>query len=230
MVLISVSILNQVGSTVVRCNVRVRSSVDSAIVSDCQDAGRTGHECECMLIDVHGTCASAAGITAGGIVPHSTRARCKPHVERVEEDAVGIIRVHGDSLVVPVLRIIGGAAGDSAVSERAALRALHISPGRAAVCRSPRTKLAAIGVAAAAIVIPNDGLHLRVDVIGVTRRDCDVDASELIGAAITGSRSTSNRIIARRAATGIHRRTRRVRAAGDLVTEHKPISIAGRLR
>src|SRR6266403_1592093 len=99
-----------------------------------------------MLIHVHGTCRPAVRITARDIVPHSSRARCKPHIERVEEDAVRIVWVHGDSLVVPVLGII--ACGIRAVSERAALRTFHVSPARATVCGSPGTQLAAIGAAA----------------------------------------------------------------------------------
>src|SRR6266516_2717055 len=99
-----------------------------------------------MLIHVNGTCAPAVGITAGGIVPHSSRTRCKPHIERVEKHPVRIVRIHGDSLVVPVLGIV--ALATSAVSERAALRAFHVSPARAAVCGSPGAKLATIRTAA----------------------------------------------------------------------------------
>src|SRR5438874_1668679 len=172
-----------------------------------------------MLIYVHWAWVTA-GITARNIIPHVSCARCKPYVEGVEEDAVGVIWVNSDALIVPVLRII-----HATVSERAALRALHITPARAAVCRSPRTKLASVG-ATTAVVIPNDRLRLCVDVVRVTRCDCDIDAPELIGAATTGSIAATNRIVARRATTGIHGRTRRVRAAGHLVTEHKPISIA----
>src|SRR6476469_509155 len=100
-----------------------------------------------MLIHVHGTCRPAVRITARDIVPHSSRARCKPHIERVEEDAVRIVWVHCDSLVVPVLGII--ACGIRAVSERAALRAFHVSPGAAAVGCRPGAELTAIGAAAA---------------------------------------------------------------------------------
>src|SRR5437773_3972141 len=165
-----------------------------------------------------------AGITTGSIVPDSSRTRCKPHLERVEKDPVRIVWVHCDSLVVPVLGIVALAV--VTVSKRAALRALHITPTPATVCGSPGAELAAVG-AAAAVVIPNDGLRLSVDVIGVTRRDCDVDSSELVGAAITGSSPTAYGIVARRAVTCIHRRTRGVRAADHLITKHEPISIAG---
>src|SRR6267154_2552472 len=106
-----------------------------------------------------------------------SRARCKPHIERVEEDAVRIVWVHGDSLVVPVLGII--ACGIRAVSERAALRTFHVSPARATVCGSPGTQLAATG-AAAAIAIRNNRLALRVNVIRVAWRDSDVNSPELV--------------------------------------------------
>src|SRR5438874_12508223 len=174
-----------------------------------------------MLIYVHRAWVPSV-ITARGIVPHISCARCKPDVEGVEEDAVGVIWVNSDALIVPVLRII-----HATVSERAALRALHITPTRAAIRGSPGAELATIRIAATAVVIPNDGLCLSVNVICVTRRDCDVDASELVGAATTGSVPTTDRIVARRAASGIHGRTRRVRAAGHLITKHESVSIAG---
>src|SRR5580765_7903770 len=96
-----------------------------------------------MLIHVNGTCAPAIRITAGDIVPHSARARCKPHIKRVEKDPVRIVWIHGDSLVVPVLGIIALARGGGAVSERAALRTFHVSPAPATVRASPGAQLAA---------------------------------------------------------------------------------------
>src|SRR5206468_9654893 len=126
-----------------------------------------------MLIHVHRTCASAIRITARGIVPHSARTRCKPHLERVEKDPIWIIRIHGDSLVVPVLGIV--ALATSAVSERAALRTFHVTPIGAAVGRSPGTQLATIG-AAAAVGVEGYGLDLRINVVRVTRRDSNIDA------------------------------------------------------
>src|SRR5215510_1450916 len=98
-----------------------------------------------MLVHVHGKWAPAR-ITTGDIVPDSSRACCEPNVICVEEDAVGIVRVHGDSLIVPVLRII-----EAAVTERTALRAFHIRPAGAAICGSPGTKLATVTIAASAI-------------------------------------------------------------------------------
>src|SRR6476469_5722975 len=114
-----------------------------------------------MLIHVNGTCASAIRITAGGIVPNSACACCKPHVERVEKDPIRIVWIHGDSLVVPVLGIVTLATGT--VSERATLRTLHKSPVRATVCCSPGTQLAAGSIAAATIAIRRDGLSLCVN-------------------------------------------------------------------
>ena len=97
-----------------------------------------------------------SGITARNIIPHSARARCKPNVICVEEDAVGVIWVNSDALIVPVLVII-----PATVSERAALRALYITPARAAVCGGPRAEPTTTGIAAIAAV-PNDGLYLRI--------------------------------------------------------------------
>src|SRR5215216_3033087 len=159
-----------------------------------------------MLVHVNRTCGSAVGIAAGGIIPNGACACCKPNVKSVEEDAVRIVRIHSEALVVPVLRIIAG--GVLAVSECAALRTLHVSPARPAIGGSPGAELTSIGVATAAVVIPNDGLRLCVDVIWVTRRDRDFDAPELVRAATTGSIATANRIVARRAGTCVHRRTR----------------------
>ena len=177
-----------------------------------------------MLVHVHGMRAPT-GITTGSIVPNSSCARCKPDLECVEENAVRVVWIHGDSLVVPVLGII--ALATATVSKRAALRAFQVTPSPAAVRGSPGAELAAVGVATAAIAIKNNGLGLSVNVIGVTRRDCDVDSSELVGGANTGSIPTAYGIVARRAGTCIHRRTRGVRAAGHLITEHEAISIAG---
>src|SRR5262245_58946122 len=104
-----------------------------------------------MLIHVHGTWVSA-GITTGDIVPHSSRTCCEPNVICVEEHAVGVVRVHRDSLIVPVLRII-----EPTVTERTTLRAFHISPADAAICCSPGTELTTVSTTAIAR-IPNDGL------------------------------------------------------------------------
>src|SRR5438874_5421279 len=118
-----------------------------------------------MLIHVHRVWVPS-GITAGGIVPDSSRARCKPDVEGVEEDAVGVIWVNSDALIVPVLRII-----HATVSERTALRARHVAPVRTAICASPGAKLTAVSTAAAAVAIWSNRLALCINVVRVARRD-----------------------------------------------------------
>src|SRR5215469_886764 len=177
-----------------------------------------------MLVHVHGMRAPA-GITTGGIVPDSSCTRCKPDLECVQENAVGVVRIHRDSLVVPVLGIV--ALGIVTVSKRAALGAFHITPSPAAVCGSPGAELAAVGVTTTGVVIKLNRTRLSVNVIRVTRRDSDVDASELVGGANTGSGPTAYGIVARRAGACVHRRTCRVRAASDLCAKYESISIAG---
>src|SRR5439155_22759661 len=116
--------------------------------------------------------------------------------------AVRIVWVHGDSLVVPVLGII--ALATSAVSERATLRALHISPARAAVCGSPGAKLATIRTAATTVAIRRDGLALCVNVVRITRRDGNVNSPELVAGSGIDKRAS---------AAGVHGRPCRVRSA-----------------
>src|SRR6266496_2821486 len=168
-----------------------------------------------MLIHVHGARGPAVRITAGGIVPDSSRARCKPDLKRIEEDPVGIIRIYGDSLVVPVLRIIALTA--STVSKRAALRTVHESPACATVCASPGADLATSGVAAATIIVTDDGLGLGIDVIRVARRDSNIYSTQLIARVDVNKRRTAPRI---------HGCPSRIGAAADLIAEYQAISIA----
>src|SRR6266536_4975064 len=128
-----------------------------------------------MLIHVHGTCVPAVRITAGGIVPDSSRARCKPDLKRIEKDPVRIIRIYGDSLVVPVLRIIALTA--STVSKRTALRTLHITPSSTTIRGSPGAELAAIGAATATIGIGSNRLALCVNNTRIAWRDTNVNTS-----------------------------------------------------
>src|SRR5206468_1301995 len=189
----------------VRClvyDVRVRGSTDAAIVPDCQNARRSGHESKSVLVHVDRMWAPA-GITTGGIVPDSSGTRCKPDLERVKENAVGVVGIHGHTLVVPILGIVTLAI--VTVSERAALGTLHESPGCTAVGGSPSADLAAIGAAATAVAIGDNGLHLSIDVIRVTRRDSNIYSAQLIAGINVNKR---------RAAPGIHVRTSRIRAAG----------------
>ena len=168
-----------------------------------------------MLIYVNGTWVRGA-ITTGGIVPDSSRARCKPNLEGIEEDAVGVIWVNDDSLVVPVLRIV--ALATSAVSEGTALRALHETPSPAAVCRSPGAKLAAVRAAATAVAIWSNRLALCVNVVRVAWRDSNIDPAQLIASRGIDKRAASARV---------HWRAGRIWAAGDLSTEYETIRVAG---
>ncbi len=127
-------------------------------------------------------------VAARHVVEGRPRAGRQPHVEGTDEDAVGVVGVNRDGLVVPVLRVVAAPgraharARVGAGGEQRARRAGHVAPGGAAVGRGPDAELAAGGVAAAAVVVGGDGLHLRVDVVRVARRDGDVDAAELVPA------------------------------------------------
>src|SRR5262245_16095342 len=112
-----------------------------------------------MLVHVHGTWVGA-GVTTGNIVPDCPRSRCKPDVKGIKKHPVRIVRIDRHALVVPVLRII-----HSTITEQTALRALHVSPARAAVCGSPSTELTPGSAAATTITIRGDRLALRIDVI-----------------------------------------------------------------
>src|SRR5947207_15086976 len=102
-----------------------------------------------------------------------------------------MVRITSYAPIIHVLRIIAGTI--LAVSECAPLRTLHVSPARPAIGGSPGAKLTSIRIATTVVVIPNDGLRLCVDVVRVTRRDCDIDASQLVDGANTGSSATANR-------------------------------------
>ena len=141
----------------------------------------------------------------------------KPDFESVEEDAVRVVRIDGDALVVPVLRIVAGEA--VAIGERSTGRAGDLSPGRAAVGRAVGAELAAARVATAnRIGVGVDGLDLRIDVIRVTWSNGDVDPAELISGCGTSVGHTAGGILSdptakvgrdrgkvARAATGWHR-------------------------
>src|SRR6266550_2152837 len=170
-----------------------------------------------MLVHVNGACSPGIRITAGGIVPCRSRARCEPNVKSVEEHAVRIVRIHDDSLVVPVLRIITGTIWAATVSQRAALRTFHEGPACAAVSSSPGADLATRSFAAAAVAVTDNRLGLGIDVIRVTRRHSNVDTAQLI------ARININK---RRAAAGIHGRSSRVRTAADCIAEDETISVA----
>ena len=117
-----------------------------------------------------------AVIAAREVGERRTGARRKPDVVGVDEQAVGVVRIDREALVVPVLRVV-----EAAAAERRALRAGHERPRGAAVRARPDAELAAGAAAAIAARVSGDGLHLRVDDVRVARRDRDVDPSELVG-------------------------------------------------
>src|SRR5438270_10924324 len=126
---------------------------------------------------MHRACSPRVGIAAGGIVPGRSSARCEPNVKGVEEDALRIIWIHNDSLIVPVLGIVACAV--LAISQCAALRTPHEGPTCASVSRSPSANLAARGTSAAAVAVTDNRLCLGVDVIRVTRRDGNLHPAQL---------------------------------------------------
>src|SRR5437773_826307 len=136
---------------------------------------------------MHGTTSVLVAVRKAARQVEKTRCRCrcwrwsvargKPDIERAEENPLRIIRINGDALVVIVLEVIAGLV--VTVSERAALRTFHITPSIAAVCRSPGTQLAGGLILAPVVVILGNGLDLCVNVIGVTRRDGNINAPEL---------------------------------------------------
>src|SRR5437868_14124130 len=113
-----------------------------------------------MLVHVNGACSAGIRITAGGIVPCSSRARCKRDVESIKENAIRIVRIHDDSLVVPVLWVIAGTA--LAVSEYPALGAFHEGPACTAIRRSPGAYLADTCVTTTSVTVTNDRLSVKL--------------------------------------------------------------------
>ena len=165
---------------------------------------------------MHRTCRRAVRIPAGGIVPGRSRARREPDVESVEEDALRVVRIYNNSLIVPVLGIVAYAV--LTISQRATLRTAHKGPACAAVSRSPGANLTASGTAAAAIVVSNNGLRLSIDVIRVARRHSNVHPAELIAGI---------NINKRRATAGIHGCISRIGTTANRITKDEPISVAG---
>src|SRR5581483_1167135 len=148
---------------------------------------------------MHRTSRAAVRIPAGGIVPDISCASCKPDIKGVEENALGIIWIHYDSLVVPVLGIVTSSA--LAISERAALGALHESPACAAVNRNPGADLAPGCIAATTVTVADNRLYLSINVIRVTRRHSNLDPAYLIPGVDINERG---------AVTGVHRCVGRV--------------------
>src|SRR5207248_1927209 len=107
----------------------IGSPMDSTVIARQEDAGGAGDEGKRVLIHVHAIVRRA--ITASGIIPNEIPVGPEPDLEGVEKDAVRIVRINGNALVVPVLRIV--ARRGAAVSEGSARRAGDLSPGYAAV-------------------------------------------------------------------------------------------------
>ena len=82
---------------------------DAAVAALRSNTGRAGHECQRVLINMHAV--FRRGIAARGIVPRRCRCgvlRSQTRFRRCRKDAIGVVRIDGDALVVPVLRIVAG--------------------------------------------------------------------------------------------------------------------------
>ena len=149
--------------------------MNTTVIARQQDARGTGHESERVLVHVH---TMVRAIPAGDVVPHGIPVGPEPNFEGVEKDAVGVVRINGDALVVPVLGIVSRRA--TAVRERIAGRASDLSPGYPAVCGAVGTELAASRTATATIRVTPDGLHLGIDIVRIAWRYSEINATELI--------------------------------------------------
>ena len=90
----------------------------AAVVPRQQYARGAGNERQGML--VHMNTIIGRVISAGRVVPRKggCRGRAaipKPDFKRVEENTIGVIRIHGQALIVPILRVV--AIGELAVFE-----------------------------------------------------------------------------------------------------------------
>src|SRR5437660_5388256 len=117
--------------------------MDTAIVTCKERAGRTGHKRQGMLVHMHSFVRGA--VAAGRIVPGRTWVLPEPDFEGVEESAIRVIRIHGDPLIVPILRVVAGR--EAAVHKRSTGRAGNLSPGDATVRGPIGAELTAIGIA-----------------------------------------------------------------------------------
>ena len=149
--------------------------MNSAIITSQEDAGGAGDKCERVLIHMYDV---AAAVTARGVVPKRISVGPKPDIESAKEDAVGIVRIDGDGLVVPILRVIAGAAG--AVEQGSSGRTGNLAPSHTSIRRAIRAVLATRGAAAAAVGVRDNRLHLRVEVVRITRCDREFDPSHLV--------------------------------------------------
>src|SRR5438105_15695691 len=108
-----------------------------------------------MLVHVNDLGVTA--VAAGRISPGGISILPKPDFECIEKDAVRIVWIDRDALVVPVLIVVGVAA--AAVRNRSSGRAGNLGPCRSAIRRTPCGTLAA-GSSATRLCL--DCLHLRV--------------------------------------------------------------------
>ena len=91
-------------------SVGIRGNEHAAIAAFQKQAGGAGHECKCVMVNVHHMGRNGrAAVSAGDVVKRGARACRKPGVKCIDKYPVGIIRVDRDTLVVPVLRVIAAA-------------------------------------------------------------------------------------------------------------------------
>ena len=84
--------------------------MNAAVVADEKDAGIAWHEGLGVVIDVGDVVSErGAGVTASNVVPVSAGAGNEPCIEGVEEDAIRIVGIDSNALVVPVLWIVAAA-------------------------------------------------------------------------------------------------------------------------
>src|SRR3954468_5402049 len=123
-----------------------------------------------MLVDVY----LVAAVVATGEVGEGGAAVGGPEdVEGIEEQGLGVVGVDSHALVVPVLGVIGRAAGK-------ATHARALLPGRATVGGAPHAELPTALLAATG----EDGLHLSVNVVGVAGGHGQVDAAQGVAAGL----------------------------------------------
>ncbi len=143
---------------------------DAAVAAHQQPVRIAADERAGVVIDVD----VASGVAAGQVDEGRAAVGRAEQVHRADEHHVGIHRIHGHALVVPVLPVVALAPG-----QPRGVRALL--PGGPAVHRAPDPELS----------VARDRRHLRVEHVGVAGRDPEVDPSQRvrrIGRAAAGAR------------------------------------------
>src|ERR1700719_788755 len=97
-----------------------------------------------MLVHVHDF--GVPAVATSGISPGGVSILPKPDLECVEEGAVRIVWIHGDTLVVPVLIVIASAA--ATVEQSRPRRTLNLGPSGSAISGTPCRKFATSAAAA----------------------------------------------------------------------------------